>query len=60
MTERRFVVVDFRLTSDVVGHIRLYDAGSMYDMLATNSGKRPALSDGVCFFRSPLANRAGF
>jgi hypothetical protein len=27
MTQPRFVLVDFRLTSDVVGHIRLYDAG---------------------------------
>jgi hypothetical protein len=32
MTERRFVLVDFRYTSDVVGHIRLYEAGNTYDM----------------------------
>jgi hypothetical protein len=27
MTERRFVLVDFRHTNDVFGHIRLYEAG---------------------------------
>jgi hypothetical protein len=32
VTERRFVLVDFRYTSDVVGHIRLYEAGNTYDM----------------------------
>jgi hypothetical protein len=32
MTERRFVLVDFRYTADVVGHIRLYEAGNTYDM----------------------------
>jgi hypothetical protein len=32
MTVSRFVLVDFRLTSDVVGHIRLYEAGNAYDM----------------------------
>ena len=32
MTVRRFVLVDFRFTSDVVGHIRLYEAGNMYDL----------------------------
>ena len=32
MTERRFVLVDFRYTSDVVGRIRLYEAGNNYDM----------------------------
>jgi hypothetical protein len=32
MTERRFVLVDFRYTSDVVGHIRLYEAGNTYDL----------------------------
>ena len=33
MTVRRFVLVDFRYASDVVGHIRLYEAGNTYDML---------------------------
>jgi hypothetical protein len=33
MTERRFVLVDFRYTSDAVGHIRLYEAGNTCDML---------------------------
>jgi hypothetical protein len=33
MTERRFVLVDFRYTSDAVGHIRLYEAGEIYAML---------------------------
>jgi len=32
MTERRFVLVDFRYTTDVVGHIRLYDASCTYAM----------------------------
>jgi hypothetical protein len=32
MTERRFVLVDFRYTTDAVGHIRLYEAGNTYDM----------------------------
>ena len=32
MTERMFVLVDFRYTSDVVGNIRLYEAGKSYDM----------------------------
>jgi hypothetical protein len=32
MTQRRFVLVDLRYTSDVVGHIRLYEAGNTYDM----------------------------
>ena len=32
MTQRRFVLVDFRYTSDIVGHIRLYEAGNVYDM----------------------------
>jgi hypothetical protein len=43
MTERRFVLVDFRYTTDVVGHIRLYEAGSTYDMpraLAHAAAKR--------------------
>jgi hypothetical protein len=43
MTERRFVLVDFRYTNDVVGHIRLYEAGNTYDMpraLAHAAAKR--------------------
>jgi hypothetical protein len=43
MTERRFVLVDFRYMSDVVGHIRLYEAGNTYDMpraLAHAAAKR--------------------
>jgi hypothetical protein len=43
MTQRRFVLVDFRYTSNVVGHIRLYEAGNSYDMpraLAHAAAKR--------------------
>jgi hypothetical protein len=43
MTERRFVLVDFRYTSDAVGHIRLYEAGNTYDLpraLAHAAAKR--------------------
>jgi hypothetical protein len=43
MTERRFVLVDFRYTTDVVGDIRLYEAGNTYDMrraLAHTAAKR--------------------
>jgi hypothetical protein len=43
MTERRFVLVDFRYTTDAVGHIRLYEAGNTYDMpraLAHAAAKR--------------------
>ena len=43
MTERRFVLVDFTYASDVVGHIRVYEAGSTYDMpraLAHAAAKR--------------------
>ena len=32
MTERRFVLVDFRYTSDPLGHVRFYEAGNTYDM----------------------------
>ena len=32
MTERRFVLVDFRYTTDAVGHVRLYEAGNTYDL----------------------------
>jgi hypothetical protein len=45
MTVSRFVLVDFRTTSDVVGHVRLYEAGNTYDMpraLAHADAKRPA------------------
>jgi hypothetical protein len=43
MTERRFVLFDFRYASGVVGHIRLYEAGNAYDMpraLAHAAAKR--------------------
>ena len=43
MTERMFVLVDFRYASDAVGHIRLYEAGNTYDMpraLAHAAAKR--------------------
>jgi hypothetical protein len=43
MTERRFVLVDFRYTSDAVGHVRLYEAGHTYDIpraLAHAAAKR--------------------
>jgi hypothetical protein len=43
MTVRRFVLVDFRYMNDVVGHIRLYEAGNTYDMpraLAHAAAKR--------------------
>ena len=43
MIERRFVLVDFRYTNDVVGHVRLYEAGNTYDMpraLAHAAAKR--------------------
>ena len=43
MTARRFVLVDFRYASDLVGHVRLYEAGSTYDMpraLAHAAAKR--------------------
>jgi hypothetical protein len=32
MTVSRFVLVDFRYTSDPLGHIRLYEAGNIYNM----------------------------
>src|SRR5262249_7841213 len=35
MTERRFVLVDFRYTNDVVGHVRFCEAGNTYDMPRT-------------------------
>ena len=31
MTERRFVLIDFRCATEVVGHIRFYEAGTTYD-----------------------------
>jgi hypothetical protein len=43
MTERRFVLVDFRYTNAVLGHIRLYEAGCTYSMrrgLAHAAAKR--------------------
>ena len=43
MTQRRFVLADFRCTSDVAGHVRLYEAGNTYDMpraLAHAAAKR--------------------
>jgi hypothetical protein len=43
MTQRRFVLFDFRYTSDAVGHIRFYEAGNAYDMpgaLAHAAAKR--------------------
>jgi hypothetical protein len=43
MTERRFALVDFRYTTDVVGHVRLYEAGNTYVMpqvLAHAAAKR--------------------
>jgi hypothetical protein len=43
MTVSRFVLVDFRYTSDPLGHIRLYEAGNTYDMppaLAHAAAKR--------------------
>jgi hypothetical protein len=43
MTVTRFVLVDFRYASDVVGHIRLYEAGNTYDLpraLAHAAAKR--------------------
>jgi hypothetical protein len=32
MTVSRFVLVDFRYMSDPLGHLRLYEAGNIYDM----------------------------
>ena len=32
MTERRFVLADFRYTRDPLGHVRFYEAGNSYDM----------------------------
>ena len=43
MTERQFVLVDFRYTTDAVGHVRLYEAGNTYDVpraLAHAAAKR--------------------
>jgi hypothetical protein len=43
MTERRFVLVDFRYTSEPLGHVRFYEAGNSYDMsraLAHAAAKR--------------------
>ena len=49
MPEHRFVLVDFRYTSDVVGHIRLYETGNTYDMpraLAHAATKRELIAVG--------------
>lgn len=49
MTERRFVLIDFRYTSDALGHIRLYEAGVTYDMrraLARAATKRELVAKG--------------
>src|ERR1700726_3329375 len=43
MTERRFVLVNFKYTNDVLGHIRFYEAGGTYAMrrgLARAAAKR--------------------
>ena len=43
MIQRRFVLVDFRYASGVVGHIRFYELGNTYDMpraLAHAAAKR--------------------
>ena len=43
MTERRFVLVDFRYASEPLGHVRFYEAGNSYDMprvLAHAAAKR--------------------
>ena len=43
MTERRFVLVEFKYTNDVMGHVRVYEAGNTYDMpqaLAHAAAKR--------------------
>ena len=49
MTERRFVLVDFRYTSDPLGHVRFYEAGNSYDMpraLAHAAAKRELVAVG--------------
>ena len=43
MTERRFVLADFRYTRDPLGHVRFYEAGNTYSMsraLAHAAAKR--------------------
>ena len=47
MTERRFVLVDFRYTSEALGHVRFYEAGNSDDMsraLAHAAAKRELLA----------------
>jgi hypothetical protein len=47
MTVSRFVLLDFRYASNAVGHIRLYEAGSTYDMsraLAHAAAKRDLIA----------------
>ena len=49
MTVSRFVIADFEYTGDVVGHIRLYEAGNTYDMpwaLAHAAAKRELVAVG--------------
>ena len=49
MTERRFVLVDFRYTSDPLGHVRFYEAGNTYNMsraLAHAAAKRELVAVG--------------
>jgi hypothetical protein len=47
MTEPWFALVHFRYASDAVGHIRLYEAGNMYEMsraLAHAAAKRELIA----------------
>jgi hypothetical protein len=63
MTIHRFVLVDFRYTNDVVGRIRLYEAGNTHDMpraLAHAAAKRELVAverpvdwEPPSIFRSP-------
>ena len=49
MTERRFVLVDFRYTSEPLGYVRFYEAGNSYDMprhLAHAAAKRELVALG--------------
>jgi hypothetical protein len=51
MTERRFVLVDFSYASDVMGHVRFYEAGNTYDMpraLAHAAAKRELGAQAAC------------
>jgi hypothetical protein len=53
MTERRFVLVDFRYTDDAVGHIRLYEAGNTYDMPRALAHAARAAASGLTIWASP-------